>query len=183
MNALPHFRSPETVLVVGAMLESDADVPTPEQKLEMLRNKDKGAKVAWYYPSGMAGQIILALEIRHTPKGSGRNGVFTSHDIEPLRALWNQVKAGNLTFSFEGQEVEYRFKSDGTWKALDSNHGSLKKPSHGIITQTRAERRPGLFPSEPTSPVSRSYRIGIMLLTASIFLFGLWRPRKMKEKN
>ena len=38
--------------------------------------------------------------------------------LKDYRFWWEEVKTGRKAFSFKGQNVEYRFKSDDTWETL-----------------------------------------------------------------
>jgi hypothetical protein len=115
LDTLPHLPSPETVQVLGEMLESRTDEPSQEALIDYLKRESRGSDVRLYYPSGMANVVFHLLGIRNFHEGTGPSGQVTNSDVEVIRSWWEEVKSGKRAFSFKGQAVEYRFKPDGTW--------------------------------------------------------------------
>ena len=109
-----HLPSPETVWVLGGMLESKEDLWTREQRVAILREQHKKGFGSGMIPSpiGFAGAVLEKIGLRDYPE-------YPSYKWkETLPPWWQQVKSGELTFSFKGQAVEYRFRPDGTWETI-----------------------------------------------------------------
>jgi LPXTG-motif cell wall-anchored protein len=117
-ETLAHLPSPETVRILGRLLERTDDIYTREQDMWMLEQENKGKHMRWFVPAYMGGSTLLKLGLREYPKGSGPEGEFRTNDIERMRAWWAEVKSGQRAFSFKGQKVKYRFKPDGTWDTI-----------------------------------------------------------------
>ena len=156
-DTLRYMPSPETVQVLGGMLESLEDIPTSEQTIEHLRAVANGSDHKWFCPSRLAGQTLLALEIRDFPDGSGRNGTFSGDDVSPMRIWWESVKSGSKPFSFKGQDVEYRFKSDGTWEEMKLENPPDDGPEvpEAGTAERPAKRTAPAMPTQQAEPASR----------------------------
>jgi hypothetical protein len=51
--------------------------------------------------------------------------------IDSWKLWFEQVKAGNRTFSFEGENISYRLKKDGTFETLDASAvDALNRQTH-----------------------------------------------------
>jgi hypothetical protein len=109
-----HLPSPETVWVLGGMLESKEDLWTREQRVAILREQHKKGFGSSIIPSpiGFAGAVLEKIGLRNYPE-------LPSYKWnETLPPWWQQLKSGQRTFSFKGQAVEYRFRPDGTWETI-----------------------------------------------------------------
>jgi hypothetical protein len=142
-DTLCHLPSPETVQVLGEMLESMEDIPTRDQIVELRKAVFKGADFKWFYPSGLAGQTLLDLGIRGFPSGSGRDGGFSRADVSSMRFWWEEIESGIKSLSFKGQDVEYRFKPDGTWETIPISNPPDDGPSRPVLADAkRTDKRP-----------------------------------------
>jgi hypothetical protein len=109
-----HLPSPETVRVLGGMLESKEDLWNREQRVAILREQHKKGFGSSMIPSpiGFAGAVLEKIGLRDYPE-------YPSYKWkQTLPPWWQQVKSGKRTFSFKGQSVEYRFRPDGTWETI-----------------------------------------------------------------
>lgn len=103
-ETLVHLPSPETIEVLGNYLhdERDArpsDVP-PQNWITTPAN------------SFLAAESLSSIGLNDSPI---RKGTFVdSAVVEKWRAWYDEVKSGQRSFAFQGQNVAYRFKPDGT---------------------------------------------------------------------
>lgn len=157
-DTLPHLPDPETVLVLGQMLESRADVPTLEQKLEVSRKQFRGGYFEWYCPSELGRDALVSLGIRDMPPPSDYFGQVPLYDVESLRGWWEEVKSGKRAFSFKGQSEEYRFMPDGTWETIamvnPPDDGPKPKPSKPEAMRPEKSPPPSPPAPEPTAPLA-----------------------------
>jgi len=134
-QTLIHLPSPETVWETGKLLEDPTDLITHEIILERKAMKDP-TFVEWRFdanPRNLATYVFNQIGLR-------------SDGDAPMRAAarlqwWAEVKSGQRTFSFKGQNVEYRFKPDGTWETIPI----ANPPDDG----------PRPMVAEPAAPVAR----------------------------
>ena len=108
-DTLEHIPSPETIKVLGALLYDDRDVPPPivpgQDWVSSPRN------------SLIASETLKSIGLRDPP-ATIQETLWSNESLAKQRAWYEKIKAGILAFSFLGQKVEYRFKSDGTWEAI-----------------------------------------------------------------
>jgi hypothetical protein len=109
-----HLPSPETVWVLGMMLESEKDLWSRDEILAIWKEQSsKGCHgSAIPCPRSFGGVVLQEIGLRDFPE-------YQSHEWrEAPLVWWRQVVSGQRTFSFKGQSVEYRFKPDGTWDTI-----------------------------------------------------------------
>ena len=105
--------SPQTVQVLGEFLYCHDRERTHEERQKMVDGGIHiGAVASDKSLAEHATTSLNRLGIKNGPHAKD-NFLSIEQDIWPL--WYEQVKAGNRSFSFEGQDVEYRFKKDGTW--------------------------------------------------------------------
>jgi len=145
-DTLCHLPSPATVKVLGNYLSDERDTPPPRHP-----GQD------WIDSESNAYQACTALEqigLRNAPvpPRSAQN----ESNLATWRLWWGQVEAGTRAFSFEGEDVEYRFRKDGTWETTAL--GSKTATSARDLTTT-AENK------SPTSARSRWFYVvlGVLL--------------------
>ncbi len=107
LKTLSNIPTPEAVKVLGEMLEDTSDYPNEDQLKEIIRS---GGNID--APSGLAMSALRRINTRDLPDSK------SWRDVELWRKWWQEVKSGRKPFSFKGQNVEYRFKPDGTWETL-----------------------------------------------------------------
>lgn len=128
-QTLAHLPSPETIQVLGHFLADDKDTPEPL----MTPGSDWGENPrANSFASAFTLTTVGLRDAIGTPKDYDTN---PDAQLAKARAWWEEVKAGRKTFSFEGRNVEYRFKADGTWETM-----AMVNPA-GSGATTRPERR------------------------------------------
>lgn len=160
MDTMHHLPSPKMLQLLGHYLYDERDKrPKEFDYLGASSNAD--------YACGALLQI--GLKNPPLPRQTGRGQVEGAmYDKDLWKLWWEQVQAGTRSFSFEGQDVEYRFKKDGTWittpltsKAVP---GDNKSNATGLPGQAaQHDRRPWYW------------LIGIVLITATGLL---WQKRK-----
>jgi len=103
-QTLEHIPSPETLKVLGEMLFEMWELPPTGE----------------YTPPALAERAVItlgALKIRETPWRPVTTTGDLSGAIPAWQVWWEEVMSGQRAFSFEGQSVEYRFKTDGSVEA------------------------------------------------------------------
>lgn len=137
-NTFPHIPSPEMIQVVGHYLDDfrDSDLPNlpPEQRtvLEDAKNPyefERKTPNAWY-----ASYALSEIGLRDFPPMVSHHSKGSIDNWRKARAWYQEVKAGQRTFSFKGKSVEYRFKPDGTWDTIP-----IKNPPQDAIIYPTAE--------------------------------------------
>ena len=128
-DTLCHLPSPATVKVLGNYLSDERDKPPPR-----YRGQD------WIDSESNAYQACTALEkigLRNAPVPP--RSVQSESNLATWRLWWAQVEAGTRAFSFEGEEVEYRFRKDGKWESAprgSSVTSVAKRPAVDMETMT-----------------------------------------------
>ena len=117
-ETLCHIPSPEMVWLLGEMLEDErGKIDDPKHRLGATSNAD------W----ACSALMLIGLENMPVPRGKGMMPVESAYlRKDTWKLWWGPIKAGNRSFSFAGQEVEYRFRKDGTYETI-SKHGVPKK--------------------------------------------------------
>jgi len=158
--------SPQTVHVLGELLYDHSRELKAEDKQKLIElGTDPMTVFSSLSLAEKATNCLNGLGIRNGPQAK-ISSLEIDLDIWPL--WYEQVRAGTRSFSFEGQDVEYRFKKDGTWittpltsKAVP---GDNKSNATGLPEQpAQQDRRPWYW------------LIGIILITA---IGLLWQKRK-----
>ena len=99
LGGLRFLPSPESIEVLGRYLHDERDIPIDIS----------------FLPSNayIASQTLVAIGLRDAPI-SGRVVMWDPEALETHRAWYKEVKSGERPFSFVGQQVEFRFRPDGT---------------------------------------------------------------------
>lgn len=108
-ETLAHLPSPESILALGDFLADRQDLPSVTG----------GDSADFPNNSALAAQALSNIGLRNAPIPPGF--VVFGEDVSspPELSIWfAKVRAGDLTFSFRGQKVEYRFKPNGTWDTI-----------------------------------------------------------------
>jgi hypothetical protein len=129
-DTLCHLPSPATVRALGHYLTDERDTPPPR-----YRGQD------WIDCESNAYQACTALEkigLRNAPVKA--RSVQNESNLATWRLWWGQVEAGTRAFSFEGEDVEYRFRKDGTWETTAL--GSKTATSARDLTTTAENKSP-----------------------------------------
>lgn len=109
LETLPHLPSPETVQVLGRYLSDERDTPPPP-----IPGQDWTALPANCF---LAVDALGRIGLRNPPVTKS----FLYRDqaiLDANRSWWREIQSGKRTFSFKGQDIEYRFNPDGTWDTI-----------------------------------------------------------------
>ncbi len=106
VDTLRHLPSPETVFVLGHYLYDERDHPPENNGMWLPEN------------AYLASITLSEIGIRNAPVTTRPGDELYKEALKKNREWYEQVKAGKIAFSFKGQNVEYRFKPDGTWETL-----------------------------------------------------------------
>lgn len=137
-NTFPHIPSPEVIQVLGHYLDDfrDSDLPNlpPEQRTVLDDSKngyefERKTPNAWY-----ASYALSEIGLRDFPPMVSHHSKGSIDNWRKARAWYQEVKAGQRTFSFKGKSVEYRIKPDGTWDTIP-----IKNPPQDAIIYPTAE--------------------------------------------
>lgn len=172
-GTLRHLSSPESVKVLGDMLEETWQAPIPH-----------GAE---YYPPALASEAVTAianLSFRNPPAGSEiLNSEMIAQALPEWQRWYAEVAAGKKAFSFKGQAVEYRFRPDGTWETIamanPPDDGPKQVPSNPETMRSDKSLPPSPpvpAPLSPPAPTASSSFFGlivggvILLLAVAVLL-------------
>lgn len=130
-DTFPHMPSPEVIRVLGPYLDdfrdSNSPILPPEKQtaLESSNPNEMESKKsnAWY-----ASYVLSKIGLRDFPPMAPHHLKDSVENWKKARAWYQEVKAGQRTFSFKGKSVEYRFKPDGTWDTIP-----IKNPPQDAI--------------------------------------------------
>lgn len=149
-ETLKHLPSPETIQVLGHYLSDMRDTPYDENPkyIEALRAGE--VKEPDWTPTPqnawLATYTLSNIGLRNPPfepVGNYINIRFSEADSLPkFREWWEDVKSGKRTFSFVGQEVEYRFKPDGGWETVTVANPPDATPKLPDATPPQREKEP-----------------------------------------
>ena len=160
MDTMHHLPSPEMLQLLGRHLYDERDKSPKEfDYLGASSNAD--------YACGALLQI--GLKTSPPPRQTGRGPVEGAmYDKDLWQLWWEQVQAGTRSFSFVGQDVEYRFKKDGTWITTPLTSKTVPGDNKSNATW---------LPEQPAQQDRRPWYwlIGIILITATGLL---WQKRK-----
>jgi hypothetical protein len=109
-GTLAHLPSPSSIRILGEYLHDDRDVALIPPLKDGMTCISGGSSGNSYHSA----DALVDLGIRQPPQK--KIGIVNVPDVATWRAWYEEVKEGRRAFSFLGQKVEYRFKSDGTWE-------------------------------------------------------------------
>jgi hypothetical protein len=175
-ETLVHIPSPETVKVLGEYLSDERDLH------EMTPEETAGQSCLSGGSTGNSTYATKALEKSALRSKPYRPGSVLENDVAKAawRKWWGGIEAGRETFSFSGQNVEYRFKPDGTWETLSLGKVTKTELDYGTTTETRTERRPHLPPVQETPPGFHIHRLWVLFLVGLAGISGLWWALRKK---
>ncbi len=107
-KVLANLPSPETIKVLGDYLSDERDPPLPINITQDWSDMPANCN--------LAAAAISKIGLRNPPATKWPTDY--SPELKNCREWWDEIKSGRKTFSFKGQNVEYRFKPDGTWETL-----------------------------------------------------------------
>ena len=159
LGSLP---SVETVRVLGELLDDERGMhpPIPGKAYD-------GGEVP---NSWLAAEALTRLPIVSKPTTLQWNRIY-DNDLEAVTHAWKlwyqQVKAGNRTFRFEGDATEYNL------------NGPLTNPAVGGLNSRERSTSPA---ASLPPPHSQNKRMIVVLLLALLILFAaVWKVRRMRR--
>ena len=154
---LVHLPSPETIRVLGEFLSDEKDYPPSPFPSDFRANCD------------MACKTLTKIGLRDSPQIKPYQQL--PGDLKLWRDWYGKVKSGQLAFSFIGQNVEYRFKPDGTVESSPL----ASKPTE------RNTSRPPIKPQQPVENATNqteqgktfffAWIIGILLVVIPAYIW------------
>ena len=147
-SILEYLPSPESVAVLGDFLSDDIDTPREVR----APNSDWGDNHRANSYGAFAS--FMRMGLRNAPVAPDEGYKNPETGLAKTRVWWGDVKAGNRTFSFAGQNVEYRFKADGTWETIPISNPPNDGPDRpGSVSGERSDKRqPVAIPEQPEPP-------------------------------
>ena len=183
LETMSHLRSPETVRMLGGMLESEEDPRSPEidhdffAKLEAAKKNGNGIgdsePIMLCNPPTFAMGVFYRLGLRDLPAQSATDYYAV---LKEYRAWWARLKSGELAFSFKGTKVKYCFKPDGTWETLaiaDPPDDAPKPPP----TRDRAKEQPATGQNPPARTTWWAWIVGGALALIAVVAWLRLRSR------
>jgi hypothetical protein len=180
-DTMIHLPSPETIKVLGGMLESQEDLLTTDDRLAIWREQNEMGFQGGIVPSPLsfADTVFKGIGLRES-SGYPPNGTR-----DTVLDWWSRVKSGEVAISFEGQAEEYRFRPDGTWDTIPIANptGALVTPPQAVRRERAEKRRPQaeLPPHAPEDDPSRS----VMMAAVSLLMIGTlawwWKVRRIQR--
>lgn len=168
-RTLAHLPSPETIQILGQFLHDEKDAPVPE----VSPNSDWGRNPRANCWGAVATIADIGLRAPPVTRHSGWDDDGSA--LAKCRSWWAEIESGSRTFSFRGQNVEYRFKPDGTWETMamanPPNDGEPPVRQPGNIEASPKPRQQSESP-EPPRGINPWWlaSMGILLFAA----LGLW---------
>jgi hypothetical protein len=175
------YQSPEAVKALGGLLHDFRDtVPEEDRMVTGVVEENAYNAACALSLLGLRDPplepLLFAAALKY---GSDYEGVFTR-----VQSWWEKVESGQIPFSFKGQSVEYRFKSDGTWETIPIANPpddtpqipEAKPPAERTVTQQAKKPPPDI-----ADKANRSYILAalaaLFALAAVWFGFGRTKAR------
>ena len=161
-DTLCHLPSPEVVQLLGSYLYDERDTPPPIRPGQDWIDSNSNAYLA------CSALEKIGLKNAPLPPTAGEN----PDNLATWKLWWGPIKAGNRTFSFVGQDVDYRFRKDGSYEAL-SRDGAQKRITNGAS---------GEIVNNPTKIGNPAQRWLILLGgSAALFAWLRWQAKRRKS--
>jgi hypothetical protein len=127
-DTLSHIPSPEVVMLLGEYLYDERDTPPPIRPGQDWIDSNSSAY--------MACRALQKIGLKNAPLP--RRASENADNLATWKLWWGPIEAGNRTFSFEGQDVEYRFRKDGSYETLsrDAVQKRITNSAAGEIENT-----------------------------------------------
>jgi hypothetical protein len=107
-ETLKRLPSADTVQVLGGYLSDERDSPPPRYPGQDYIDEPATCHLAT--------TALFKLGLRDVPMGGNNRPI--DQTLKDYRLWWEEIKSGRKAFSFKGENVEYRFKPDGTWETF-----------------------------------------------------------------
>ena len=164
-ETLKSLPSAETVKVLGEFLIDERDTPPPRYPGQDYSNDPANCH--------LAARALFKLGLRDVPMGGDHRPI--DQTLNDYRVWWEELRTGRKTFSFKGQNVEYRFKPDGTWDTLpiaNPSEDDVKPPKPS--SKPAAEKSPDQAIQPAKSDDTRQWLVWLWI-PAVVFMAGAWR--------
>ncbi len=178
MGILRHVPSPETIRVLGHYLEDEQDAIPARRPAQDYFDTPENAYLAL--------EALSKVGLRDFPVSGPWDAIAAKHtpeweDVLPRTRIWYaEVKEGKRSFSFKGQNVEYRLKLDGTWETtpLAMSGETLREELKPPASPPSAPRAAAAIAPTIASPVSWTWVVGgaVFLIVAVGGL--IWKSRR-----
>ncbi len=124
VDTLGHIPSPESVKILGRYLYDEKDV-SPDVPTDAPRLSENAY---------LASAALSTIGLRNPPIPNRSGYMQSQEDIKKCRDWYEKVKLGTLPFSFKGQSLEFRLKSDGSVDSMQlvNSPDDGRKPSRVI---------------------------------------------------
>jgi hypothetical protein len=160
------MQTPESLEVLGGFLDDDADAPSAELLERYTYEELPQAN------SVGAARAICSIGLREPPATERALRFGENNSLEKTRIWWDKVKSGELSFSFEGQDVEYRFLPDGSWETAKLVNADMGSKSKGVILDSSVPAE--VDSSAELESVSENRWIWWTLGLAALAAGGVW---------
>jgi hypothetical protein len=143
IETMVHLQSPEIIQALGNYLYDERDTPPPPTPKQDWVSAPSNA----YF----AAQTLCNIGLKNAP--IPKTQWAKDDDLATWRLWWEQVRAGNRTFSFEGQDTEFRLKKSGEIERLNpsdtpsTNHSQNTVPStaESVVTERGGHKKVFIF--------------------------------------
>jgi hypothetical protein len=164
IETMVHLQSPEIIQALGHYLYDERDTPPPPTPKQDWVSAPSNA----YY----AAQTLCNIGLKNAPVPKTKWA--KADDLATWRLWWEQLQAGNRTFSFEGQDTVFRLKKNGEIERLSPNEASSMNHARNTVPAT----------GEAAVTVRGGHRkvfiiSAICLLAAAVFFHFRQKNRKL----
>lgn len=165
--------SPETIRVLGSMLESKEDVTSRDETIRRAiesSNAGGGGLHEVTSPRRLAGVVFHRIGLRNLPE-------------KVSLEWWKKVKAGEIAFSFVGQAVQYRFNPDGSWETMPIVNPPNDAPKPPVFE--KSESKPERQAKELEMPAETKKPTWVWIVTTGLLVVGIlvWFVGKIRAAN
>jgi hypothetical protein len=163
-DTMCHIPSPEVVRALGKYLDDDRDTPPPMTKYQDWIDTNAN--------SYLACTALQKIGLRDCPLPV--RAVENADNLATWKLWWGPIEAGNRTFSFEGQDVEYLFRKDGTYETL-SRDGAQKRIATGAAGETK----------NPPTKIGKPMQRWLIFLggCATLCVWLRWKAKRGSQSN
>lgn len=163
---LVELPGPESVAMLGHYLHDERDPEPPSSPSQDWDSPKPSSEIA--------SEALAHIGLRNHPVT--KKDFMHVDAIVRNRAWWEEVKSGKRTFSFIGQNVEYRFKPDGTWETLpmvDPPDDAPGRREAGAVDRPLKRPQPSTF-SEEKIPQAKSWNWAVAGALISVLVGIFW---------
>lgn len=173
LETLQHLPSPETLRVLGEMLDEEWQRVLPPESTVQTVPSALAKQAAW---------TLIELPLRDMPTPHFERNKAKDH-LSAWQQWYAEVKSGQRTFSFKGQAVEYRFNPDGTWQTIPIANPPDDTPKPPIFE--KSESKPERQAKKLEKPRETKKPIWVWVVPTGLLVSGilLWFLTKRRTAN